>query len=714
MATVDTARSYGSVLEQLSAVHSLLASDRQAEQHDILVATSMEALASGPRTTTELVHFVESTWPGVALAAQQARQALNVALAAGLVEKIGTGPNCSWTLTALGVADLATSRKWASDVVRLTRRGLWERARDHQLDASDEDIAEWTSVLSEALIRGIGEAHSVYEGAVELLAQKTLIPTSYEMDTMFEVISRRSPNEEVEGFLTAAVMAAMDPNDAFGSDLVSNVSTGYMLHAILANRDLIGARKTLGSLSGERALLDTPTLFLLLGSDERSDAMELAICAALRAGIEVVLLDHIVDEMTDVLGRLEETAVPSLVASLKDGVSPRVLAEVVAEEVLEMWLSGMARSEYSDWDEFREMAESLPGRLRDLGVSRRPSFNNDETSSVLACGDALRAQLAKRDRGRGEVQIERDAHTMTVAWRTRRRQRYEVGYSGRFWPGAIVVTTDQVMSPAYSSLDTKDAFPLAVTPSQWLGLISSCCDPAAIGELASSAALLLTQQSRSSIASRYPADVAAEMARTLSPECGVSDTDLRLAQLSCADILQDQLDFVEDPLGSATKMASAVLAKRGLRLVAHHERMAAEVEQADASRREAQRRADRQRELLLEAERRLEERDSYITILRENTPAPREISLNDMAEDADGPPKSSKWSVVLLTIGVGILLVAAWFHLSWLALGTLLAGAAVWSSLAEARETGKASQSRLLLAGVLQAGGLLMDLAAFL
>lgn len=711
MTTLDATRTQpSSVLVQLSAVHSLLSTERRSAQHDILVATSMECLAKGPKTTLELVHHVEQTWPGVALAAEQVRQALNVAQAAGLVERIGEKPlNVRWTLSALGTADLETSRRWASDVVRLTRQGLWDRARDHQLQATDEEIEDWTEILSEALTRGVGEAHSVYEGKVELVAQRTLMPTSYQVETMFEVIGQRTSTDEVEAFLTAAVMAAMDPTDTFGNDLVTNISTGYMLHAILANRDLIYARKTLGSLRGERALLDTPTLFLLLGADERADAMEMAISAALKSGIEVVLLDHVVEEMVDVLDRLEEDALPSLEESLRDGVSPRVLAEVVAEEVLEMWLSGLEADAYSDWSEFREVAEGIPSRLRDLGVARRPNFNSDELSKVMACADALRAQMAKRERKRGETAIERDAHTMAVAWRTRRKQRYEVGYSGKFWPGAAVITTDQAMSPAYLALDPQDCFPLAVTPSQWLGVISSCCDAAAVGELAASAAALLKQQSRSSVASRYPAAVAAELARSLSPECGVSDTDLRLAQLSCADVLSDQLDFVGDPMGAATRMASAMLARRGLRLVAHHDRMAAEVEQAEARRREAQRLADRKDELLKSAEREIGERNSYIALLRENTPVPQ-----PPAEPSAGSPTAfeSPLFAALVVAAVGILFVAAWYRLPWVAAGTILAGGTLWTSSADWRKGGRSDVPRLIAAAALEATGLLLDLVS--
>src|SRR5205823_4521552 len=109
----------------------------------------------------------------------------------------------------------------------------------------------------------------------------------------------------------------------FGNDLVMHITVGYMLHAFIARRDNLGSRRAVGSLNGDRAILDTPVLLPLLGSEERERPIRLAIEAAIAAGMNVVVPQHYLEELLEVVARVEEQ-VPAIEQELEAGRSADV------------------------------------------------------------------------------------------------------------------------------------------------------------------------------------------------------------------------------------------------------------------------------------------------------------------------------------------------------------------------------------------------------
>jgi hypothetical protein len=551
-------------LAQLAAVHSLLDESRAAVQHDILIATILELLRSGPRTRAELLQEVGQVWPGAGLDNGRLQQSLTAAQIANLVAQAELLSGTGWALTELGTAEVDASRDWASEALSRTQDELHARAQRGGLAlTSAAEAVLWTGILSDALFIGIRRASAAYMGDVELLADDTLAPRAFHSVSMFATIRQATQaRPEVTEFLEAMVVAAIDPSDPFGNELVSHIATGYMLHAIVARRDRMQARNVLGSLKGERVILDTPLLFPLLGPRREAEPILQLVQTSVAAGIEVVVADHTLDELIDVLKRLSTHDVPAVESALKEGIDPEALAAFLDEPILQSWLRGCDEGKYKTWSDFEQAAYDLPLALDQLGVHRRPHHNNTEWDHVDELSAALAAELDRRGKGRGKPQIERDANTLAMTWRKRRTERG----TGRFWPAAWVITTDTYMAPTYRALERSDEFPIAVTPSQWLGMVSSCCDPPSVEELAESAAQLLAQETMLSIAAKYPPSVAIGIARALSELDETSETDIRVAQLSLDDILNDYPDIMGDPATTGAKFASVVVGMRSQRM----------------------------------------------------------------------------------------------------------------------------------------------------
>src|SRR5664280_1492169 len=67
------------------ATVQLLLSTRAATAHDILIATAVESLRSGPKSDDELFRFANTVWPGAGITELQMGLALQSAHAAGLI-----------------------------------------------------------------------------------------------------------------------------------------------------------------------------------------------------------------------------------------------------------------------------------------------------------------------------------------------------------------------------------------------------------------------------------------------------------------------------------------------------------------------------------------------------------------------------------------------------------------------------------------------------
>ena len=551
----------GKTLSQLSAVHVVYSVDRTATEYDILISTAVECLAPGTLTTSELHGAVRGVWPGADVKLDNLQAALTAGEQAGLLMRSGD----RWALATAGRAEIAKSREWAETTMRLTSGQLREKAAKGYGPIDDDEATLWIGIVAMSLFAGIAAASAAFRGDIQLLADQTLSPASFDHRQVRRLIDKACARPDVADFLEAMALAALDPSDPFGNQLVTSITTGYVLQAFLARRDSVRAREALGSLRGVATILDTPVLLPMLGPDEVSSPMSKAISAALAEGLDVIVPEHTIQELNALLHRAERNNAATINSALRAGASSALLRRLIDDPFVELFLLWRERQGFSEWSAFRTHVLAFPERLKKLGV-KVVAHGNGSSDHVSELQDKLGSYLLERGRERGPEEIQRDANTMAMAWRVRRNKAPD-----GMWPSAWVVTTDVHMAQAYRKLNRGDKVSLTIAPSQWLSVLSIFGEVATVEELAKAAAVMLAQDTMLRVAARYPASATIEIATALAPAGESSETDVRLAQLSLDDLMEELTSKANGSHDFGLTIAAKILERRTARLEQTHQ-----------------------------------------------------------------------------------------------------------------------------------------------
>lgn len=558
----------------LGAVHRLLRNAHGATKADLLLTAVTHALFNRHMTEVELGERVARIWPGVVAGRDEISSALRMGRELGLLTaNVGLTGEELWDLTQAGAGDIQRHRDWSVEVRERAARELTLRAKESlSLDLTAGQASLWLDALVGGLIAGIQRSQDAYLGQIESMVGGQVRPRR--IDRAAVLSSLREAGGGVEGerssFLEAMALAAIDPLDEFGNELVSHITTGCILHSYVVGRDREAVLSQIGSAHGERAFLDTPCLLRLVGSTRLRGPMEVAIRAAVDAGWEVQVLEHSLDELNDVLQRALPGIADTFRRAVASGAKEEWFASLVDEQIPSIYVEAAREGLVKSPAQFLQGAAELPQRLALMGVVLRPAGNSQELSRVAAFATALKSELGDGKR-RSELTVERDAETMTSTYRRRRRQKESK------WPGCWVITNDRHLSPAYAA-ETHDKVAIALTPSQWSTLLAISADPPGVLHLAEAAAGQWLEEAMWAIPARFPTEMAIALATELSPSHGGSSMSLRVAQLT----LDDALDGGERT--TSTTLASRVLAQRNtmLKAVMDRQRASANKVAADA------------------------------------------------------------------------------------------------------------------------------------
>lgn len=376
----------------------------------------------------------------------------------------------------------------------------------------------------------------------------------------------------------------------------------------------------------------------------------------------MVVCEHYLEELIDVLESAGDRLRHRLASALENGQKAAWYASLVEEQIDSIVVTSLNEGRYRSYDELVASARRLGSDLRRLGAEVRRANNDNDRHYVNKCREALEHQLEGR-RQRTEVGVQRDAETMAMAWRARRRRTEGA------WPGAWVITRDRSMGPAFLSACPSDNVSLTISLAQWTTFVALLAEPPSVQELAEAAAGQLVDEAFWSIPSRYPTDVALELAGQLSPEHGGSAVDFRVAQLS----LDDFLDAETGEPRTALSVSAEVMSRRAKRLNEAHRRQA---ERAETTVREAETQAgkDRERALRLELERDEQARD-IAAVRAESNLAREELRIERQ--------RNSRIRLSAFPIVTGlIILTAAVVLTAWIVALVALAGIVVlaWSA----------------------------------
>lgn len=634
-------------IEMLSAAHLLLSSERATDRDDLLISTCIEVLDSGPASTAHLLKAVKEIWPGAPITTEMLLAAIQEAQELDLIAAAATLEGELWTLGTIGKSEIDATRAWFEDAMDRLTRQIEDRARDDFGEVKHEVASNWARVILRLFSAEIARSASSYAGDVEQASAKSIRPMVLDGSAMLRALDQVALAEGTRDFLKGCLLACVDESDPFGNELIGQVATSCVLHAIAAGRGRAGAQEVMGSLENQRVLLDTPLLVSLLGSASASERLEALIRQAVAFGMEVVVPEHVLDELDDVIKRVEGDHLQPLTSALQGGMPPRAYAQIVKEQVLELFLDGVEAKEIKTWNDFRLRQKGMTSRLESLGVVVR-EHGNKNRSNVVWVDSVLTEEIAASPSGRGAKAIARDAESIEMVWRARRRG---VKDKGALWPGGWIVSNDRHASPAYRRVNHEDSEPLVLTPAQWATLLTEAAPAAEIPELVAAAASLLRQESMLRIATKYPPAIALTLAKSLSGEYS-SSTDVRVAQLASLGELLEHASAGETVTGE--RLASEIAARRTNRLAAAGREQldlnALERARLDAAVTRSTTVITEETAKRVAAEKRSEELEKRMSLW------PRRVALG-----------------VLMTAAVGALVIFAVIGLPWFVVGTALA-----------------------------------------
>lgn len=536
----------------ISAVHRLIKQKDSPTKFDLILAAAMHALRGSDKSSDELASVVSLVWPGARIDNSTLLQAMKIGNELGLVSRsMGLGDVELWTLSTSGVDEVDLQQRWVDDAKQSMASELQARALADSGRTVDEDTARlWLDHLVRAIVVGITATQDAYLGNVDHLVSKRLAPRGFDKAKLFAALERGG-SAEVAAFLRTCAIAALDPLDPFGSQVVSHITTGCVLHSYIAGRDSASVQAKLGTPRGQRALLDTPILIELLGPKRVREPSERTISAAVAAGWEVMVAEHTIDELQEVIQR----EVPKLVEELREahekGVKQQWFASLANEQLVSYCVEALNEGTYRKVEELENAARSIGVRLADLGVTVRSHHNDNDATSVEMCRRSLDGVLAG---GRSSTAIERDSESMAMVWRARRRES-----KSSSWPGGWVITPDRRMAEAFDRAAEGHTISLTLSIGQWTTLVAVAAPAAEVVELAQAAAMQMVDEAMWLVPSRFPSEVAMELALQISPDHGGTITDLRYAQMTLTGVLD------EGAQRSGTSLASDVLAGRTAR-----------------------------------------------------------------------------------------------------------------------------------------------------
>ncbi|MPQ96382.1 hypothetical protein GB931_00270 [Modestobacter sp. I12A-02628] len=545
------------VLDDAAAAHVLLNGTRHATRLDLLLSTIVEVLARGSQETDALVAAVRAAWPAADITRGDVLEALTVAQSGDqrLVHRADGLVGEVWHLDDAGRDEADVARQWVEGIRRRALVDMCRRAQRDFRPCSEAEAQLWVARLTAALDAGIRAGERAYVGAVEMGSPTALKPAAVDSSAIFRVIDRGA-DEDVAEFLRAAALAALDPTDPFGEEVVTTLSTSSLLHANLARLDVAQEQRRVGLLDGQSAVLDTPILVQLLSGQAVRGPLEQMVDAARDAGVNVLVLQHYLDELSGLV-QARRTQASDLKDILDDPDQRSAFIALAGEDsMLVAYAQLRTEGVVSSWSDFEAYTTGLAERLRNRGVTVRPHGNSDY-EQVERCRAALAQVITDTGGGRGAEAIGRDAHTLAMAMRHRRRFRRE--NKGTAWPGLFVVTHDRRLSPAYEALNPEACgVPLAVPPGTLTLLLARIRPVPEAAALTAAASRMMTRDIAERVTVRYPPSVAAQLARSLAGEGGA--TDVRVAQMPSVE------RAMEKATETADDILSEVLRRRAERM----------------------------------------------------------------------------------------------------------------------------------------------------
>lgn len=536
--------------ERIAAICAALDPDRRALQHDVLVSGVTELLYRRPgMSVSEVTTSSRGLWRTAFIGEPLVERALHITREANVSRRSTDSDGVErWYLTEPArliaeadhsVGDSVTSEFTAEVAARLSE------STDPRIDATKGDRV--ARIVMCALAESIEDLYEVTGSELDL---EHLRPVGLDVRKALQIVRERTSPQSVSDAAAEITLAAIDPDDEFGSRVVHLLTVGTILHGFATRRDL-PARP---SLEGHRVVVDTSVLVGLASPPGTLDRriVENLILWTLEAGVEVVVPDHVVDEWDRLWANAEGEVGAIITAEV--GVNGRLLQNPFAR----YFLSALEDDARLEWRAFETRNRNLRQRLLSVGVTVRPAGNSDETSRRLAEEIANELFERTRDSRRRRTRSNADADGQSIAMVHRWRMR-----SGA--TSAFFVSRGTLPGRVYSELIGSRDVPVETNPETWLLYLATMCtdDPAERSRVAEMVADSAIRQSFFGIAASYTGEDVVALSRRLTDNGGPATIEDSRAALQL-DLLGlfGEVD-ADDP--TLERRVSAIVQRRHVR-----------------------------------------------------------------------------------------------------------------------------------------------------
>lgn len=243
----------GDSIARLAAVHAALDPRAREWQHDILVSAIQEVLSRRPGLSVRgVTDGVCQLWCTKTLTEPIVAAALETAFAANVVRReVDLTGNERWTLSDLAEVAAQQDRKFGDAIYQEFVDGTAQRLDDFADERVNRSKAE---KVARAIVAGIATAaDGMYPLSPSTLDPTRLRPVGLEAGRVVAHVKATLQPRPLSRAAVDVALAALDPDDSFGNDIVRLLAVGNLLYAFATRRDV--PQKP--DLSGNRILLDT-------------------------------------------------------------------------------------------------------------------------------------------------------------------------------------------------------------------------------------------------------------------------------------------------------------------------------------------------------------------------------------------------------------------------------------------------------------------------
>jgi hypothetical protein len=490
-------KDYGDLLASLAATHAALDPQRRRWRNDILISAIVEILSRRiSMSVSDLLNKLAENWVTSSIDKLAVLKALEAAAEEGLVHHEQRDRRRDiWRVSDGARAEAVGDRKWVDQQLAQLERGVRARLDErHPGLVQPKKVPHLTRQLLGAMVAASDE---VFSAVVATGSPQQLRAVQYSLHALGARIVREVTPPEVGQALAALALAAADPDDSFGDELLALVVAGQILHAILVRKDL----SAVPPVTGVTLFLDTSALVHLLGIDDAAEELLRSVIKdSQKAGSRIVITSKVVEEWESLwvaaakdLGDLE----------LAGNVLSPSAWSIMSNPVLKAYAKSLSVRPTAQFAHFSNQFRDLRARLYELGVEEEPNraASNVDESFLNKVRDRLLSE-------RSDLGAEVDGTTAAYVAAIRDASR------GGPLPAAWMVALDRRTDEAYRELRPDDDFPLVVSPGAWLLYLSNCRhdDPAGRASLVRELGQAVVSESFLAVATGYTDNDRAEIA----------------------------------------------------------------------------------------------------------------------------------------------------------------------------------------------------------